>query len=85
VSVTIDLPEGLLAGVFHVPEPEVPRQVLIELACSLYARRALTHAQAAALARLDRFELGEELARREIPSHYSEDDLAADLSYGGGQ
>jgi len=25
MSVTIDLPEGLLAGVFHVPEPEVPR------------------------------------------------------------
>ena len=28
MSVTIDLPEGLLAGVFYVPEPEVPRQVL---------------------------------------------------------
>jgi predicted HTH domain antitoxin len=85
MSVTIDLPEGLLAGVFHVPEPEVPRQVLIELACALYARQALTHAQAAALAGLDRFELGLELARREIPRHYSEDDLAADITYGGGQ
>ena len=85
MSVTIDLPEGLLAGVFHVPEPEVPRQVLIELACALYARQALTHAQAAALAGLDRFELGEELARREIPRHYSKDDLATDLTYGGGR
>jgi predicted HTH domain antitoxin len=63
----------------------VPRQVLIELACALYARRALTHSQAAALAGLNRFELVEELARREIPHHYSEDDLAADLTYGGGQ
>jgi predicted HTH domain antitoxin len=85
MSVTIDLPDGLLAGVFHVSEPEVPRQVLIELACALYARRAFTHAQAAALAGLDRFELGEELGRREIPRHYSEDDLATDLTYGGGQ
>ena len=90
VSITIDLPEGLLAGVFHVPEPEVPRQVLprqvlIELACALYARQALTHAQAAELAGLGRFELGEELARREIPRHYSKDDLAADLTYGVGQ
>jgi hypothetical protein len=41
MSVTIDLREGLLAGVFHVPEAEVPRQVLMELACALYARRAL--------------------------------------------
>jgi predicted HTH domain antitoxin len=85
MSVTIDLPERLLAGVFHVPEPEVPRQVLIELACALYAREALTHAQAATLAGLGRFELGEELARREIPRHYSEDDLVADLTYGGGK
>ena len=85
MSVTIELPEGLLAGVFRVPEPEVPRQVLIELACALYARQALTHAQAATLAGLNRFELGEELARREIPRHYTKDDLTADLTYGGGQ
>ncbi len=85
MSVTIDLPDGLLAGVFHVPEAEVPRQVLIELACALYTRHALTHAEAAELARLDRFELSEELARREIPVHYGKDDLAADLTYGGGQ
>ena len=85
MSVTIDLPDGLLADVFHVPEPEVPRQVLIELACALYARQALTHAQAAALARLNRFDFSEELGRREIPRHYSGDDLAADLTYGGGQ
>jgi hypothetical protein len=50
VSVTIDLPEGLLAGVYHVPEPEVPRQVLIGLAGALYAHTAWTQAQAAALA-----------------------------------
>jgi len=85
MSVTIDLPEGLLAGVFHVPEPEVPRQVQIELACALYARGALTHAQAAELGGLDRFQLEDELGRREIPRHYSHDDLAADLTYGGGQ
>ena len=83
VSVTINLPEELLADVFHVSEPEVPGQVLIELACALYARRALTHAQAAALAGLDRFKMGEELARRDIARHYTEDDLAADLTYGG--
>ena len=84
MSVTIDLPEALLAGIFHVPEPEVPRQVLIELACALYARQALTHAQAAALAGLDCFEFGEYLARREISRHYSKDHLAGDLAYGGG-
>lgn len=85
MSVIIDLPEGLLADAFHVPEGEVPRQVLIELACALYSRQALTHAQAATLAGLDRFALGEELAKRGIPRHYTGDDLAADIAYGGGQ
>ena len=85
MSVTLDLPAELLAGVFQVPQPDVPRQVRIELACALHARGAMTHAQAAELAGLDRFELGEELARRNIPRHYSQADFAADLAYGRGQ
>ncbi len=85
MSVTLDLPGELLAEVFHVSQPEVPRQVQIELACALYARGAMTQAQAAGLAGLDRFEFGEELARRNVPRHYGEADLAADLDYGRGQ
>ena len=85
MSVTLDVPEELLADVFHVPAPEVPRQVRIELACALYARGAMTHAQSAKLAGLDRFEMGDELARRNIPRHYGEADVAADIAYGRGQ
>ena len=85
MSVTLEIPGDLLAQVLHVPEEEVPRQVRIELACALYARSAMTHAQAAKLAGLDRFEMGEELARRNIPRHYAAADLAADLAYGRGQ
>jgi predicted HTH domain antitoxin len=83
--VTIDLPDELLAGIFKVPEPDLPRQVLIELACSLYARGALTHAQGSAVTGLDRFEFAAELQRREIPIHYTGEDLKNDLTYGGGQ
>jgi hypothetical protein len=75
----------LLAQVLHVPQPEVPRQVRIELACALYARGAMSHAQATQLAGLDRFEMGEELAQRNIPRHYATADLAADIAYGCGQ
>lgn len=85
MSVTLDIPEALLAEVFHVPQQEVPRQVRIELACALYARGAMTHAQASTLAELDRFEMDEEIARRQIPHHYTTADLAADLAYGRGQ
>ena len=85
MTVTLDVPEELLADVFHVPAPEVPRQVRIELACALHARDAMTHAQAAKLAGLDRFEMDDELARRNIPRHYGEADVAADIAHGGGQ
>ncbi len=85
MSVTLDVPEELLADVFHVAAPEVPRQVRIELACALYGRGAMTHAEAAKLAGLDRFEMDGELARRNIPRHYGAADVAADLAYGRGQ
>jgi predicted HTH domain antitoxin len=45
----------------------------------------MTHAQAEKLAGLDRFEMGDELARRNIPRHYGEADVAADIAYGRGQ
>jgi len=85
MSITLELPEEHLAEVFHVSPQDVPRCVRIELACSLYARGALTHAQAATLSGLDRFEMGDELARRNVPRHYTDADLAADLAYGRGQ
>lgn len=85
MSITIDLPEEFLAEAFHVPPAEVPRQLRIELACVLYARGAMTHAQAATFTALDRFGFDEELARRDLPRHYSQADVAADLAYGRGQ
>jgi predicted HTH domain antitoxin len=85
MSVTLEVPGDLLAQVLHVPQPEVPRQVRIEIACALYARGAMSHAQATQLAGLDRFEMGEELSQRNIPRHYATADLAADIAYGCGQ
>jgi predicted HTH domain antitoxin len=85
VSVTIDLPPEVLAQVFQVPESEVPRLIRIELACALFARHALPHSQAASLAGLEREEMEQELGRRNIPRHYTQSDLSADLAYGSGQ
>src|SRR4051812_22011041 len=85
MSITLNVPEEQLKEVFHVPAEELPRQVQIELACALYARGALTHAQAATLAGLDRFQMGEELGRRNIARHYTASDLAVDLAYGRGE
>jgi predicted HTH domain antitoxin len=85
MSVTLEIPEKLLAEAFHVPEADVPRQLRIELACALYGQNRLGLGKAAELAGLDRFQMGDELARRNIPRHYTQDDLNSDLRYAGGE
>jgi predicted HTH domain antitoxin len=85
MSVTLEIQEKLLAEALHVPESDVPRQLRIELACALYAQNRLGLGKAAELAGLDRFQMGDELARRNIPRHYTQDDLNSDLRYAGGE
>ncbi len=85
MSVTLEVPEHLLAEAFHVPAADVPRHLRIELACALYAQDRLGLGKAAELAALDRFQMGEELARRNIPRHYTPDDLKSDLQYACGE
>ncbi|MEY2427470.1 MAG: hypothetical protein QOJ40_355, partial [Verrucomicrobiota bacterium] len=52
MSITLEVPEKLLAEAMDVPETEVPRHLLIEVACALYAQERLGIGKAAELARL---------------------------------
>jgi predicted HTH domain antitoxin len=81
MSITLDIPEDILAGSFGVPTNQLPRCIVLELACALYGRDAITLAQAGELAGLDRFAMAEELGRRNIPRNYTAADVAADLAY----
>ena len=57
----------------------------IELACRFYASGWLTLGQGARMAKLDQYAFGVQLAERNIPRHYSLEDMDADLRYAGGQ
>ena len=85
MSITVEVPEKLLAEAMNVPEKDLPRRLLIELACALYAQQCLSIGKAAELAGLDRFQMGDELTRRNVARHYSPEDLTTDLQYGRGQ
>ncbi len=50
-----------------------------QFSVSLYERKVLSLGKAAALAHLHRIQFQKELAVREIPIHYSEQDLENDL------
>ena len=58
---------------------------VLEIACTLYERNLLTFGQAAALAGVSKIDLGRELGVRDIPRHYSEAELAADIAYASGE
>jgi predicted HTH domain antitoxin len=53
--------------------------VLVDLACGMYAAEHLTLGQAAELAEVSQGEMQRELGRRGIASHYGLTDLETDL------
>lgn len=59
----------------NLPEP----QVRLELAIFLFEKKLFTLGKAAELAQVHQFALQKELARREIPMHYDEEDYREDL------
>ncbi len=84
MSITLDFDEQALDSLPLGPG-ERERHMLIELACRYYANGWLSLGQAARLAKLDRFAFGVALGERNIPRHYTAEDLEADLRYAGGQ
>ncbi len=57
----------------------------IELAIALYERGLLSFGKASELAEVTRFEFADLVTERNIPRHYTEENLMQDLNYGRGQ
>ena len=84
VSITLRIPESVVQGL-RLPEAEAEERLREELAVALYSRQILSLGKAAELAGAPRVRFGELLARRGVSRHYSEEDLAQDLSYARGE
>jgi predicted HTH domain antitoxin len=84
MQVTVELPDEL-AGVLHEMETREDRGLLVETVCGLYSRGRISGGKAARLLGLDRFGFQQELAKREIPLHYTMDELQHDLAFARGQ
>ena len=65
----------------ELPEGERESTVRRELAVSLYARGALSFGKARALADLSKAEFHRLLGEREIPRHYTAEELDEDVEY----
>lgn len=55
------------------------KEMLLKVAILLFQEEKLTLGQASKMAGLHQFEFQKELAKREIPVHYGEDDFERDL------
>jgi predicted HTH domain antitoxin len=84
MSITLQVPDSV-ARSLRLPENEVEERLRCELALSLYAQGILSFGKATELATLTRFQFADLVARRGIPRHYGQDELAEDLAYGRGE
>ncbi len=82
MSLVVEIPDSVADGL-HIPEGEVSERLRCELAAALYQREILAYGKAAELAGLTREGFAFELAKRNIPRHYSQEDLSLDEAYAG--
>lgn len=80
MTLQLDIPESI-ARSLRLPAPEVEPRLRTELAVGLYAQGILPFGKASQLAGLSRFAFADLITQRNIPRHYTEDELAQDLQY----
>jgi len=76
----LDIPDSILQAI-RLPEKRIEKELLIELAISLYGQGILSFGKARELAKLGKYEFGKLLGDRKIIRHYEKDELEEDLEY----
>ena len=76
----LEIPEDV-QGALRLPPGEVEQELRKELALALYRRHALSLGKARVLANMTRWEFEELLGQRQVPRHYTADDMQEDLQY----
>ena len=76
---------GEVVEAMRLPDDEKSPRARLELAIGFYSQGILGLGLAAQLAGLSRWEMNDVLARRQIPMHYGAEELAEDVTHGGGR
>ena len=80
MSLTLEISDEVFQAM-RLPPQEIEARLRLELALSLDGQQVLGLGKAAELAGVSRSELNQTLAKRGIPMHYSEKELAEDVAY----
>ncbi len=84
MALHLDVSESI-ASSLRLPVPEIEPRLRAELALALYAQGILPFAKASELAGVSRYGFADLIGQREIPRHYTDDELTQDLEYARGQ
>ena len=76
----IAIHEDVLAAI-KIPEKDVEKVLKLELAIALYQRGIISLGKARKLAEMSKWGFIEELGRRKIERHYTEEELEEDLAF----
>jgi len=83
MTLHFDIPESITSSL-RLPEPEMEPRLRAELGVALYAQGILPFGKASELAGISRYRFAALLEQRNIPRHYTEQELAQDLDYARG-
>ena len=84
MAILLEIPDSV-ARALRLPPAEQRQQLKVELALSLYAQGILSFGKARELADVSKLEFSLLLGKRNLPRHYTNEDLQDDLAYGSGQ
>ena len=82
MSLFLEIPDSV-ARAMRLPPTDQKHQLQVELAVSLYGQGILSLGKARELAGMTKLEFGRLLSQRNVPRHYSTQDLDDDLAYAG--
>jgi len=81
----IDIPEDVILSL-KIPKEEIDRTLKLDLAIALYERGAISLGKARKLAGLNKWEFIQELGKRKVKRHYTQEELKEDIQFAkGGQ
>jgi len=80
MGIQLTIPDSITRAL-KLPPDEQQQRLVSELAITLYAQGILPFGKARELAGMTKYEFGILLGKREVPRHYSEDDLQDDIAY----
>ncbi len=80
MELTLTIPTNIYLAM-KIPEPEIEKTLLLELAISLYKRNILSFGKSRELAQMSKWDFHDELGKRKIERHYTMECIEEDIKY----